>query len=465
MFHPGFTTERSADPLCRVRRGQWTPRRAAGRRSCWLRSTHVVPRWRAVSGVSSPPPIGSVFMKAEANLQTTGLSNVLVAASLRGEQWRQLNALGRSWNSLGDSPKAATARTQCKELLGTISRIEHCWAYPGDRLLGALRKALDDGDAGEFSRLAGRLSAALLTGDFRRDAAVWDPDEDTSSPNFDALPPDILGGDEKPYFEVLVVTPTTPSTWQRSKDEMRRMRRPDDQFNYEAVHVGSFEDAVLAVIANSDLQSVVLADGFGYESRHDIADLKQFLARHLGTDLDTPEPGALSLTLANRIKDVRPELDLFLISDRSPELLAGSDSAAPIRRVFHHVEEPMELHLSLLDGVKDRYDTPYFDNLQKYAQRPIGTFHALPIARGKSIFGSNWIRDMGRFYGTNILFAESSATTGGLDSLLEPTGNIKKAQEACARAFGAKRAYLGTNGTSRSEERRVGKECRARWAP
>jgi arginine decarboxylase len=59
---------------------------------------------------------------------------------------------------------------------------------------------------------------------------------------------------------------------------------------------------------------------------------------------------------------------------------------------------------------------------------------------------------MGQFYGTNILFAESSATTGGLDSLLEPTGNIKKMQDLTARAFGAKRAYLGTNGTSTSNK-------------
>ena len=72
------------------------------------------------------------------------------------------------------------------------------------------------------------------------------------------------------------------------------------------------------------------------------------------------------------------------------------------------------MHLSILDGVADRYSTPYFDNLQKYAQRPIGTFHALPIARGKSIFKSNWISDMGRFYGFNLFLAESSATTGGL---------------------------------------------------
>ena len=34
----------------------------------------------------------------------------------------------------------------------------------------------------------------------------------------------------------------------------------------------------------------------------------------------------------------------------------------------------MELHLSILDGIQDRYTTPYFDNLQKYALRPIGTY-------------------------------------------------------------------------------------------
>ena len=112
----------------------------------------------------------------------------------------------------------------------------------------------------------------------------------------------------------------------------------------------------------------------------------------------------------------------------------------------------MELHLSILDGIADRFDTPYFDNLQKYAQRPIGTFHALPVARGKSIFKSNWISDMGRFYGINLFLAESSATTGGLDSLLEPTGNIKVAQDKAARAFGADHVFFVTNGTSTSNK-------------
>jgi arginine decarboxylase len=102
--------------------------------------------------------------------------------------------------------------------------------------------------------------------------------------------------------------------------------------------------------------------------------------------------------------------------------------------------------------VQARFETPYFDNLKRYASRPVGTFHALPIARGKSVFRSHWIRDMGQFYGTNLFLAESSATSGGLDSLLEPTGNIKKSQDLAARAFGAHHAFFATNGTSTSNK-------------
>jgi arginine decarboxylase len=84
----------------------------------------------------------------------------------------------------------------------------------------------------------------------------------------------------------------------------------------------------------------------------------------------------------------------------------------------------------------------------------------LPIARGKSIMNSNWIRDMGEFYGRNLFLAESSATTGGLDSLLDPVGNIKKAQELAARAFGSDHAFYATNGTSTSNKIVVQALCR-----
>ena len=200
---------------------------------------------------------------------------------------------------------------------------------------------------------------------------------------------------------------------------------------------------------NPDLAAVVINEGFAQQSRHDAPVL-----RTLTESIEPMEATDFALQMAHTLKRVRPELDLYLMSNRNVEELAGNPEADVLRRIFYSVEELLELHLAILEGVQDRFDTPFFDNLKKYAQRPIGTFHALPIARGKSVFKSDWIRDMGEFYGTNLFLAESSATTGGLDSLLEPTGNIKKAQEM-ARALGQAR-FFATNGTSTSTRCRAG---------
>jgi hypothetical protein len=101
-----------------------------------------------------------------------------------------------------------------------------------------------------------------------------------------------------------------------------------------------------------------------------------------------------------------------------------------------------------MKGVGERHRTPFFNALRDYAKQPTGVFHALPLARGKSIMNSNWIGDLAEFYGMNLFMAETSATSGGLDSLLDPVGPLKLAQEYAARAFGAKRTYFATNGTS-----------------
>ena len=312
-----------------------------------------------------------------------------------------------------------------------------------------------------FARLVQKISNALLTGGYRHDSAAWDPLQESEARPLDVLPPDAQTGESrKPYFEVLVVTPNDPSTWERARNDLKRLRRPEDLFHYEIVQVGSFEDGVIGTIFNHNVQAVVIYDGFQFRSHHELPMMRDFLVRNLSVDPAAIAPGALATTLARLVKNYRPELDIYLLTDRAIEKLAGSEEVAPIRRMFHNVEEIMEVHLSVLDGVNDRYDTPFFSNLKRYAQRPIGTFHALPVARGKSIFRSNWIRDMGQFYGTNLFLAESSATTGGLDSLLEPTGNIKKAHEQAARAFGAKRAYFGINGTSTSNKIVVQAVCK-----
>ena len=171
---------------------------------------------------------------------------------------------------------------------------------------------------------------------------------------------------------------------------------------YEPVFVATFEDAVLATILNGSIEAVIVYEGIAFSSSHNSPILREFLNSHLAASGISADSAEISMELARGLKQLRPELDIYFLSDRQVEKVAGDVRANFLRRVFYQVEEPLELHLSILEGVADRFDTPYFDNLQKYAQRPIGTFHALPVARGKSIMKSNWISDMGKFYGLNL---------------------------------------------------------------
>ena len=364
----------------------------------------------------------------------------------RADRWRDLVDAAKAWSDrVGDRAKFET-------ILSELAVTEEYHGYPGAHLMASLRESAAEDDARATHTLAERIARALITRSFRQQAGDWDANQDSIENAPDMLLPSAGGSDShRPYFETLIVTGVPATLWPGLTAEWRKLRRPLDAFIYEPVFVGSLEDAFCATMLNPDIAAVIINEGFAFRSRHDAPVL-----RTLTASMDQREASDVSaLRLAHILNRVRPELDLYLVSNRRVEELAGNPEADVVRRIFYSVEELLELHLAILEGVQDRYETPFFDNLKKYAQRPVGTFHALPIARGKSIFKSGWIRDMGEFYGPTLFLAESSATTGGLDSLLEPTGNIKKAQEMAARAFGADHVFFVTNGTSTSNKMAV----------
>lgn len=384
-------------------------------------------------------------MAKEKEVQERRIDQFFSGPGARADNWRFLVDAAKAWSDgSGD-------RNSFDALFAQLEVTEEYHGYPGLRLMAALKEASASGDAGATAALAARILQSVQSRSFRQHASDWDVREDSELTLPDLVPPSLGRTDaHRPYFEILIVTGVPATTWPHLCAEWRKLRRPIDAFIYEPIFVGSFEDAFCAAMLNPDLAAVVINEGFALRSRHDAPVL-----RTLTSSIEPLEASDSALRLAHTLKRVRPELDLYLMSNRNVEELAGNPEADVLRRIFYSVEELLELHLAILEGVQDRFETPFFDNLKKYAQRPIGTFHALPIARGKSIFKSDWIRDMGEFYGTNLFLAESSATTGGLDSLLEPTGNIKKAQDKAARAFGADHVLFVTNGTSTSNKMAV----------
>ncbi|TGD84596.1 ornithine decarboxylase [Mycolicibacterium sp. CH28] len=338
----------------------------------------------------------------------------------------------------------------CGELLAALTPLEPYWAYPGSPQFARVQRLFTAASYDKFGQAVGRINRALTTESYRSadvDHAGLD--------EHDMFPTDPRQLEHQPatkkdqlYFEVLVVESMTEAQERALRKEVRSWRHPDDEFVYELVVVSSGDEALIAARLNANLQAAVIRRRFSHQSNRDLTALADFVDTELTAELaEHLSPDERASILASSLHGLRPELDLYLMTEIDVESIAGR-LGQHFRRVFHAREGVLELHLSILHGVAARYRTPFFSALKQYSHRPTGVFHALPISQGKSIVNSHWIKDMVGFYGLDVFMAETSATCGGLDSLLEPVGPLRDAQQLAAETYGSKHSYFVTNGTS-----------------
>jgi arginine/lysine/ornithine decarboxylase len=367
----------------------------------------------------------------------------------RNDSWSRLEEATARINSSRrrgrpiDEQMTEAVHEQCLAL----APLEQFWAFPGHAAFGVVQELAAAGSWERLGRLVARIDRALVTESYRTgsldDIAHAEHRADSEEMVF-GVPHDALS---RPYFEVLVVETMTPAQEEQLREEVRSWRRPGDPFIYDLVIVGSGIEAAVAMRLNANIQACVIRRRFSHAAVRDLTRFASFSDATLSNDLADHSPDERAQILAPRLAQIRPEVDLYLMSEIAVEDLAGKVSHH-FRRVFHARDGALELHLTILAGVAERYRTPFFEALRTYSQRPTGVFHALPISQGKSIVNSHWIRDMVGFYGLEIFLAETSATTGGLDSLLEPTGPLREAQQLAAETFGSRQTYFVTNGTS-----------------
>src|SRR5262249_48172961 len=192
----------------------------------------------------------------------------------------------------------------------------------------------------------------------------------------------------RPYFEVLVVDELTTAQEHVVREEVRGWRRPDDHFVYELVVVGSAEESILAANLNANLQACVIGRRFAAAAGQDLSSLADFADVTIAGDLAGQALDERYGPLARRLARLRPELDLYLLTEIDIEDTAGYLSHH-FRRIFHAQERSLELHESILAGVAARYRAPFFEALRHYSHQPRGVFHALPISQGNSIVCSH----------------------------------------------------------------------------
>ncbi len=337
------------------------------------------------------------------------------------------------------------------DALAQLMPVDRFWTYPGRGVLHQLSLYLAHGQFTLITQLVENACHQLQHGRYRQQTfslfqtnlELLDRPVLRDHSQLDAPPVTPA----KPYFEVLIVHPFPDDYEMLYREQLATFKSAHDEFIYDIVLVNCAQDALTAVLANGDIQACVYLNHVLPATLASSALFTGFGQALLAGLPPVNLHDSVEVNLCRSIGCLRPELNHYLISEQSPsELFFGVREH--FDRVLFHVNPFHDLHAAILNGVRSRFSTPFFDALRAYSRQPKGVFHALPLSRGASVKGSPWAHDMLDFYGDNIFLAETSSTQGGLDSLLDPTGAIKQAHLKAAETFGADSSYFVTNGTS-----------------
>ncbi|MDF5728668.1 MAG: aminotransferase class I/II-fold pyridoxal phosphate-dependent enzyme [Rhizonema sp. PD38] len=367
----------------------------------------------------------------------------------RSDTWNQMNLATERLQSLQTQGRDVSALEEKIEThFKMLETWELYWEIPGKKVFGQLYQRFKRQEYSQLSREVAKVVHLISSAAERYPQQHIDEifanlgKDELQSPSSETF-----DNNRQLYFTLLFVEDDlTPEKGKELRRKLAQMQSPADKFVYKLIIVSNFEDALAALMLNYNIQCCILGYDFPLRAENRLPLLEDYMSKLETSELvESNQPRGL--VLGDILHKLRPELDLYLFPDVSL-VNVDSDVHYNFRRVFYNQEDYLDVHLSVLQGIEERYKTPFFDALKSYSQQPTGVFHAMPISRGNSIFKSDWIQDMGEFYGKNIFLAETSATSGGLDSLLHPTGSLKQAQSLAAKIFGARQTFFVTNGTS-----------------
>src|SRR6201993_2579781 len=371
-------------------------------------------------------------------LRVSAIAAVANPSYTRLDTW---NLLDDACRHLAEVDLAGLDKThdiaKVKRLMDRIGAYERYWLYPGAENLAAFRAHLE---SLATVRLTEEVSLAVrLLSEYGDRAALFDTSEPLAEQEL------VARAKQQQFYTVLLGDDSPPEAPESLAESLRALRDPSDDVQFELLVVASVEDAITAVGLNGEIQAAIIRHDLPLRSR----DRVPLMTTLLGANDDVVATDRTHdwVECGEWIRELRPHIDLYLLTDES--IAAETEDELDVcDRTFYRLNDVTDLYSTVLAGIRSRFATPFFDALRAYAAAPVGQFHALPVARGASIFNSKSLRDMGEFYGRNIFMAETSTTSGGLDSLLDPHGTIRAAMDKAAVTWCANQTYFVTNGTS-----------------
>jgi arginine decarboxylase len=237
----------------------------------------------------------------------------------------------------------------------------------------------------------------------------------------------------KPVSRILVINDEPLVLREFLKGLNAAARSLDNPLGIVFAGVNTAREAIAAIEQDGDLQAVIVDDK--------LYNLNGGKARKLQMS---------ALELVQRITRLRPELDVYiLIAQETEDEVVDTLFAEAVDGYFYREERDYRGMYRILNAqIQERSRTPFYDQLKNYVWMAKDSWHTPGHSSGESLRGSPWINDFYDFMGEHVFDADLSVSVPMLDSLLEPKGVIAEAQSVAAKAFGARRTFFATNGTS-----------------
>jgi arginine decarboxylase len=239
----------------------------------------------------------------------------------------------------------------------------------------------------------------------------------------------------KPTSRILVINDETLVLKEFVKGLNAAAKSLDNPLGIVFSGVTTAQDALKTIEDDGDLQAVIVDDVL-YTMRHD------------GGNSRVLQMSALELV--QRITRFRPELDVYILiaQEQEDEVVDALFNEAVDGYFYREERDYRGMYRILNAQLQEKARTPFYDQLKNYVLMAKDAWHTPGHSSGDSLRDSPWVSDFYEFMGEHVFDADLSVSVPMLDSLMEPKGVILEAQKIAAKAFGARRTFFATNGTS-----------------
>ncbi len=223
---------------------------------------------------------------------------------LRLDHW---NALKNESIDLSHCRRGSANEAQHKEkvheLLKDLKTVEQYFAIPGKATIEKLIKALGRREHAALANKVTQLTRQLVADEYMGNDNVSienegeQPEIEDNAEQFTSA--------KKNYFEVLFLEDLSTSDEAALHMKIRDLHDPSDEFNYNITVQHSFQDALIALFFNHNIQAVVIRYAPSYRSSNISPLIKPYIQNVLKIDLHSIPEAELGPKLGELIKAIQ----------------------------------------------------------------------------------------------------------------------------------------------------------------